>query len=764
MSVEAEQCPPRVATRNLIRGCPMAWLYSVTLFLSAALLFTVQPMFGKLVLPRLGGTPSVWNTCMVFFQAALLFGYLYAHASTTKLPGRRQLALHLAVLALPLCCLPLALPDRVWGVDESLPITWLLAAMVVSVGLPFLVLSTTNPTLQVWFAASKSAGSKDPYFLYAASNAGSFLGLFGYPLLIEPTLTLSQQVWWWAIGYGCLALLIGFCALLTWRTQSWTHWSHLVEGPEPASLGQEVHGSEASSSAASDRVTWKQRGQWFGLALIPSSLMLGVTTFLSSDVASFPLLWVIPLGIYLATFILAFAQRLRIKRAVITRWTPLVVLPVVVLQALCGSLTTHWSIYVFNLAAFFLLAMVCHGRLADMRPSSRHLTEFYLWLSVGGVAGGVFNSLIAPFLFVTPLEYAIAITLACVALPAQGTPRTTWGARLMDAVLPLATGGAFLMIGLAMTFRPFPYAFVAALVVPCVAGLTFSRRPARFAMTVFAIVMAGAFLRGVSEDVIFWERGFFGANRVVAELAPERHVLVHGTTIHGWQFQDDRRAEPMTYYHRSGPLGALFNHYRDREELNVAVLGLGCGTTMAYHQGDWRFTFYEIDPMVVKIAEDPRLFTYLSSHQGDYSVVLGDARLKLEEQSDQRFDAMLLDAFSSDVVPVHLLTREAMQVYSRHLNDDGVIAFHVSNRYMDLIPIVGALAHDAGMSAIQMVDDVKSADEAMEKTASIYVFVSPSRATLESLVDDPRARWVEPSAVQPWTDDYTNILKAFRHW
>ena len=198
--------------------------------------------------------------------------------------------------------------------------------------------------------------------------------------------------------------------------------------------------------------------------------------------------------------------------------------------------------------------------------------------------------------------------------------------------------------------------------------------------------------------------------------------------------------------------------------MNVAVLGLGCGTTMAYHQGDWRFTFYEIDPMVVKIAEDPRLFTYLSSHQGDYSVVLGDARLKLEEQSDQRFDAMLLDAFSSDVVPVHLLTREAMQVYSRHLNDDGVIAFHVSNRYMDLIPIVGALAHDAGMSAIQMVDDVKSADEAMEKTASIYVFVSPSRATLESLVDDPRARWVEPSAVQPWTDDYTNILKAFRHW
>lgn len=741
----------------------MAWLYGVTLFLSAALLFTVQPMFGKLVLPRLGGTPAVWNTCMVFFQAALLFGYLYAHASTTKLPGRRQLALHGLVLLLPLLFLPLALPSRIWGLDETTPIPWLLAAMTVSVGIPFLILSTTNPTLQVWFAASKSEGSKDPYFLYAASNAGSFLGLFGYPLLIEPVFTLSQQVTLWTVGYVALATLIGVCAFVTWKNQSWRAWAHFDEAPTaPDPSADRLAPASSSADAVLERqVTWKQRGTWLVLALIPSSLMLGVTTFLTSDVASFPLLWVIPLGIYLATFILAFAQKLRINRSIITRWTPLVVLPVVVLQSLCGSLSAHWSVFVFNLLAFFLLAMVCHGRLADMRPSSKHLTEFYLWLSVGGVLGGAFNSLIAPFLFVTPLEYSLAITLACAALPVRGTFRTGWGARLMDGVLPLATGAAFLALGLVLSFKPFPYGFLYAVIIPCLAGLLFARRPTRLALMILAVVGSGAVLRTVSEDVLFWDRGFFGANRVVSEIEPSRHVLVHGTTIHGWQFQDHRKAEPMTYYHRSGPLGSLFQQYSQRNDVNVAVLGLGCGTTMAYHQEGWRFTFYEIDPMVVRIAEDPKLFTYLPSHQGDYEIVLGDARLKLEQQESRRYDAMLLDAFSSDSVPVHLLTREAMQAYRKHLKPNGIIAFHVSNRYMDLIPIVGALAHDAGMTAVSFLDPADDETE-VEKTASMYVFVSPRRETLEPFLVDSRVKILEPTDSEPWTDDYTNILKAMK--
>lgn len=740
--------------------CVMAWLYGVTLFLSAALLFTVQPMFGKLVLPRLGGTPSVWNTCMVFFQAALLFGYLYAHASTTKLPGRRQLAVHSLVLLLPLLFLPLSLPSQIWGMDETTPIAWLLAAMTVSVGVPFLVLSTTNPTLQVWFAASKSAGSKDPYFLYAASNAGSFLGLFGYPLLIEPTLTLSQQLTLWTFGYASLACLIAVCAIATWKNQSWGAWAHFDETTHTPESALETSGN--SDPKANHAVTWKERGTWFVLALIPSSLMLGVTTFLASDVASFPLLWVIPLGIYLATFILAFAQKLRINRSLITRWTPLVVLPVVVLQALCGNLTAHWSIYVFNLLAFFLLAMVCHGRLADMRPSNKHLTEFYLWLSIGGVAGGAFNSLVAPFLFVTPLEYALAITFACAALPVLGEYRKGWGAYLMDILLPLATGGAFLILGLLLVFKPFPYGFIWALVLPCAAGMLFAKRPIRLALTVLAVVGSGAVLRSVSEEILFWDRGFFGANRVVAEANPARHVLVHGTTIHGWQYQDERKMEPMTYYHRSGPLGSLFKQYEGRSDVNVAVLGLGCGTTMAYHQEGWRFTFYEIDPMVVEIAENPNLFTYLPSHQGDYEIVLGDARLKLEQESNRQYDAMLLDAFSSDSVPVHLLTREAMQAYSKHLKPDGLIAFHVSNRYLDLIPIVGALAEDANMTAVSFLDSADDEETGVEKTASMYVFVAPKRATLEPFLSDSRVKLLEPKGMTPWTDDYTNILKAMK--
>ena len=738
----------------------MAWLFGITMFSSAALLFTVQPMFAKLVLPTLGGTPSVWNTCMVFFQAMLLLGYVYAHASTGRLSGRRQLIGHLVLLVAPLACLPLALPNSLPWSPATAPTAWLMAALAVSIGLPFLVLATTTPTLQVWFAASGHPRASDPYFLYAASNAGSFVGLFGYPLVIEPLLGLGDQLVWWSFAYGALMLAIGGCALAVWRRQAWRSWHEpTVVTTDEAAASASVTISELDRSTP----TWKLRATWFGLAVVPSSLMLGVTTFLTTDVASFPLLWVIPLGLYLASFVLAFAQKFRIPQRLVVRWTPLIVLPVVATHAFATGSLVHWSTYVLNLAAFFLLALLCHGRLADHRPSPKHLTEFYLWLSVGGVAGGVFNSLIAPHLFVTSLEYSVAIVLGCLALPMSTTIARSRGDRAFDLLLPVLTGAACLAVGLAMLFNPFPYAFVVALVLPCVVALSLSRRPLRFALAVAAIFAAGLGTRMASEEVLFWERGFFGANRVVAARDSDRHLLIHGTTFHGWQFRDERSREPLSYYHRTGPLGRMFKGLQDRDDLRIAAIGLGCGTVMAYHRPGWRFRFYEIDPMVVRIAEDPALFTYLSTHAGDYDVVLGDARSELTGEVNGNYDVMVMDAFSSDMIPVHLLTREAMMIYRRHLSERGVIAFHVSNRYLDLVPIIGNLAADGGLHAVVLTDMIDAERQAAGSTSSTYVFVSPTRESLAYLSDDPRAEWsATDSHAIPWTDDHCHVLEALR--
>ncbi|HRE99868.1 MAG TPA: fused MFS/spermidine synthase [Pirellulaceae bacterium] len=732
----------------------MAWLFGFTLFTSAALLFTVQPMFAKLVLPRLGGTPSVWNTCMVFFQAMLLFGYLYAHGSTRRLPGRRQLVFHGLMLSLPLLLLPLALPESLPWDAATAPTAWLLGALAVSVGLPFLMLSTTNPTLQVWFAASGHPRAKDPYFLYAASNAGSFLGLFGYPFLVEPMLGLSTQLKLWSVGYLVLIGLIGTCALAVWRRQRWSGW-------ELPMLSSDETGTVSSPSALAPTV--RRRAAWFGLALIPSSLMLGVTTFLTTDVASFPLLWVIPLGIYLATFIIAFAQKYRLSQMLVVRWTPLLVLPVVATQAFSAGLALHWSTYALNLGAFTALALLCHGRLADLRPGPKYLTEFYLWLSAGGVAGGIFNTLVAPHLFVSSAEYSLAIVCGCLALPASEKLSRQRIDRILDVVFPVLTGAACLAIGLALEFNPFPFAFVAALVVPCVFGLSFSRRPLRFGLAVAAIFGAGMICRSASEEVLFWERGFFGANRVVAERETDRHLLVHGTTYHGWQYQDERRDEPLSYYHRRGPLGRLFGSLESRHDLRVAAIGMGCGTVMAYHRPGWHFTFYEIDPIVVRIAENPELFSYLPSRRGAYDVVLGDARVELERAESGRYDVMVMDAFSSDMIPTHLLTREALATYRRHLAEEGIIAFHVSNRFLDLVPILDALAVDAGMHAVAMTDVAGASGEAEGRTTSIYVFLAERRETLDELASDERARRTDADATRrPWTDDRCNVLDAVR--
>lgn len=725
-------------------------LFAATLFLSAALLFVVQTMFAKMVLPELGGTPSVWNTCMAFFQATLLAGYLWAHLSTRRFAGRRHLLLQLIVVSLPVLMLPLALPSELPIDPVYQPSAWLLAAAVLSVGLPFLALATTNPTLQVWFAASGCSKSRDPYFLYAASNAGSFLGLIGYPLLLEPFLGLSEQWFVWTIGYGLLIGLQATCVFWLWRRQSWGRWAGVesVAGPER-------HELEASP-------TWRRRLTWLGLAAIPSSLMMGVTTFLTTDVASFPLLWVLPLGLYLATYILAFSARLKPSTTRVVQWLPWALLPVVATHALSGDLVHHWSTYVVHLLGFFVAALLCHGRLADLRPGARDLTEFYLWTSAGGVVGGVFNTLVAPVLFVTPVEYGLALVAVGFALP-MSSIRKGRIAGWLDVMMPLGLGVACLFLAGSPLTAASRWGYLAVILIPVLIGVTFVSRPMRFGLGIAAVFLAGLFSREGTKQVLCRERSFFGTNRVVATESPARHLLVHGTTFHGWQYRDERRSEPPAYYHRQGPLGVAFDRLADRGEVRVGVVGLGCGTIMAYHRPGWHFTFYEIDPAVVRIAENPEYFTYLADHQGEYEVVVGDARLQLERAKPQGFDLLVLDAFSSDTIPIHLMTREALAAYRRHLKPDGLLAFHISNRHLDLRPVLGALAQDAGLRAIAISDagDLSSITGAVERAPSRYVFLTGDRGVCSQLLEDPRAAEITiDSSRACWTDDRCHVLEA----
>jgi hypothetical protein len=734
------------------RGAILVGVFTVALFMSSTLLFLVQPMFAKMILPLLGGTPAVWNTAMLFFQAVLLGGYLYAHASIAWLGVRRQAALHLLIVALPLLILPISVPAD-WAPPNQGQTLWLLLLLCVSLGPPFFVVSSTAPLLQSWFATTRHRSSGDPYFLYAASNLGSMLSLLAYPLFVESRLRLADQTRVWTFGYGLFVVLIAGCAVAVWRRTRTEDRAVAVERPA------EVPVSEPLSLV--------RRLRWIALAFVPSSLMLGVTSYLTTDIASVPLLWIVPLSLYLLSFILVFSPTLARSRGPLVRVLPflLLALAVVILVKATGP---TWLMIPLHLGAFFAAAVVLHGELSRDRPSTRHLTQFYLWIAVGGVLGGLFNALIAPIVFNSVIEYPVAIVLAALLMPSYSSDPVYAKRSRLDVAIPLGVG--ILAVALALGVRAMgmePSQLTGRLLaigIPVVLILSFDRRPVRFGSGIAALLIAAALPIGTDERPVYSDRSFFSVHRVMEDPDGRYRELVHGNTIHGRQDLDpERTTTPLTYYHRTGPLGAVFpDILGPPEDLRVGVIGLGTGTMACYKRPGERWTFYEIDPQVERIARNPRLFTFLRDCAPEADVVLGDARLKLASAPDEGYGILVVDAFSSDSIPVHLVTREAVALYRSKLSPDGVLMFHISNRYLDLRPVLANLAADAGMVA-QVGEDLRDGGKVEGRTPSIWVAMAEDTSRLASLSDAPLWRPLPPDPRGTmWTDDFSNVLSVLR--
>ena len=703
-----------------------------TIFLGAALLFLLQLVFARLALPLLGGAPAVWNTAMVFYQAVLLAGYGYAHWMGRRGVSWRHLAIHAVVLLLPFAVLPFGIGSS-WQVPpEGSPIPWLLGLLAISVGAPFFALSTTSPLLQRWFSATGHTSARDPYFLYAASNAGSLAALLSYPLLIEPHTRIRDQAMAWAAAFALLGLLSILCGVLSKRGSS----------------------MPAGEAAAHENVgiTGSRRLRWLLCAAVPSSLMLSVTTYISSEIAAVPLLWVIPLALYLLTFILVFSKGRWLGGSARARILAPAVVAVVMVLAM-GSTTPMVLLVSLHLGCFFIAALACHGRLAEDRPDSRRLTEFYLWMSLGGVIGGAFNALLAPVIFTSLAEYPLMLLAACwLVLPEGKSPPR----HLIFALLPAAVAAG---IALGYPDGEGNPALRQILVfgIPSLLCFAMSRDRNRFVAAIAALLVVAHLLPGREMRSLHATRSFFGIHRVTMDSKREFHYLFHGKTVHGLQSLDRaRRRVPLGYYHPKGPLGDVF---ASRADGPVAAVGMGTGAVAAYGKTGQEFVFYEIDPEVKAIATDSRYFSYLADSPADLRVVIGDARLKLATAPDGHYDLIVLDAYGSDSVPVHLLTREALQLYLRKLAPGGVIAFHVSNLHLDLRPVVATLAEDAGLDCIFRED----ADFPEEGAAKGHW---PSRWAVMSLPGDlqmpgPPGRWehLDTNPRLPvWTDDHSSIL------
>jgi hypothetical protein len=715
-------------------------LFTITIFLGAVLVFGVQPIAARMLLPSFGGSPAVWSAASVFFQVALLAGYGYSFVLTRTVRPRRQPIAHFLALAAPLLFLPLSLP-LLTTPDGLSPALSVLGLLTVSLGVPFAVASTTGPLLQRWFSYTGHRAGRDPYFLYAASNAGSLLVLLSYPFLIEPRLGLDEQSVAWSIGYLLFAVLSVACAVIVLRRAPVT----VQDDPDHVVMASQVPGP-----------TWRARARWVAMAAVPSALSLGATAYISTDIAAVPLLWIVPLSLYLLSFIIAFSTRIRLTSSHAGRLLPWVAAAVVIPSGGLLELPV-WAIITLHLSFLFVAATMCHTRLAEERPSTTHLTEFYLLVAVGGALGGIFVSLVAPLLFDAVWEYPIAIALALLLRPAYRR-RPSLRTMVAAAFIVLA---ALVVSGLGSAESSVLHSAVPALALAMalfVVLLAMSYVRPVLAVAVFAILGVSVWGGGTS---IYTDRTFFGVYRVTA--AENQHSLVHGTTLHGMQHLDPSRgAMATTYFHRTGPIGQVFAARTDVIE-RVAVVGLGVGTLASYGEAGQDFTFFEIDPAMVEIARDPALFTFLSDSAADIEVVVADGRLGLAGDS-RSYDLLIMDAFSSDAVPVHLLTQEAVATYVERLAPGGLIAMNISNRYLDLEPVVGRVAASLGMSTLVQHDTVIAADEMADgKSMSRWVIMASDPADLRPF--DTDARWATPR-VDPhgrtWTDDFSDILAALR--
>jgi hypothetical protein len=723
-------------------------LFGVSIFGSAALLFAVQPMVARMLLPRLGGSPAVWTTCVLFFQSTLLLGYIYAHIAVRRLTPRRQVLFHLAILSGALLVLPITVAAGA-PPGSGTPVWWLLTALVISVGPPFVVLASTTPLLQGWLSLLRGPSARDPYFLYSASSAGSLTGLLIYPFLVEPALRLADQSRVWAAAYCAVGLLIGCCGTLLLQFRS---------GEMPA-LAHDDDGADAHRGQGGRG--WRERLLWLALSFAPASLMLGVTQHISMEIAAIPLLWVIPLALYLLTFSLTFARRPPIPRRWMTRLLPVSIAAAIAALIVRGDQRTLVAVH---LATFFLAAMVCHRELAERRPAVRDLTAFYLWMATGGALGGLFNTLVAPAVFTTVVEYPLVLGLVALLRPSPGWG---WWGREPDAIVfgvPLVAGGMGLVAWNAGLISGGLPAVATTYLMALLGGLAFANRVRPFAVTIALILVLDTAIMPLTgrNRVVHAARSFFGVHRVVQNTPPTAHFLWHGNTLHGQQQLGERDAcVPTTYYDSSGPIGQLFAALDGRAH-RVAIIGLGSGSLACYARPGDHWTFYEIDPEIERIAKDGRYFTFLENSPGRIDVVLGDGRLALANAPPAAFHAIVVDAYGSDAIPVHLLTEEFVELMLSRLLPDGVVAFHVTSRHLDLEPVLAAVAARLRLEAHIQRDELATlAQRRAGKARSDWIVMAREAAALGPIVSDPRWRPARPGA-SSWTDDFSNVLDALK--
>ncbi len=733
-------------------------LFALAIFTSASLVFVVQPMVTKLVLPMLGGSPAVWNTAMVFFQAALLVGYGYAHGLQRIRSIKVQVAVHLGLLVLAALFLPLHINGWLGDPDPAAPIGWLLATLTLSVGVPFAVLSATAPLLQAWFARVRAGypDGKNPYVLYAASNLGSFLALLSYPILIEPLTTLTGQMMGWSGGYAAFLLMVGALAFVVWSRR-------LDRAAEPAPL------------AVTAPIPWREKGILILVAAAPSSLMLGVTAHLSTDVASAPFLWVIPLALYLLTFVIAFQARPWIPLP-ITLVAQAAVGSVCVLVVAFGTLDIRIA-FAIHILAFFLSALMCHQTLAARRPPADRLTEFYLLLSIGGVVGGAFTALLAPTIFELVWEYPLVLVLVGLVRPWDRSRLRgeEVGALVAAAVLTAAAAGLswWLTTDTAAWGRLWAMApgieihtLCLLLLAPAVVCAFLMRDRAQAFTVILAMIAISTQYVARGYNYSYTERSFFGVMRVANQPDPRMggdvHVLMHGTTLHGSQARDPaHECEPTLYYNPLTPIGQSTGIIQTRGPANIGVVGQGSGAMAAYKRAEDTMTYFEIDPMVDRLSRDPKWFTYISNcAEGEIRTVLGDARLTLAKEPVGTYDLLIIDAFSSDAVPTHLLTVEAIEGYLKLLKPRGVVLLHLSNRNLEIVLPTIAAARALGKPSLHGLYLQDSSRPVMEVASTEVVVISPTEAGLADFRGGTGWKTVSETSVRPWTDDYVNLSGA----
>jgi spermidine synthase len=736
------------ATRNRL----VLAVYTASIFASALLLFSVQPLFTKMILPRLGGSPAVWSVAMVFFQSLLLGGYAYAHYLMTFRNRLIPILVHLTLLIAALLTLPLAIGASWSSPPETGYQFWLLGLFTATIGLPFFALAANNPLLQAWFVRTGHPDGRDPYFLYASSNIGSFLALLSYPLLLEPMFSLQTQNRMWTCGYGLLILLIASCGVLLLRAPS-----------HPLSEGN-------ASSPATPAPSWALRGRWIFLAAVPSGLLIAVTAHISTDVAAVPLLWVLPLALYLLTWVLVFQPRPLLPHRLMMQLQPLAIISIVILLSAGGERNLLFLLG-GHLICFFVIAMTCHGELARTRPAAHHLTGFYVALSFGGMLGGMFAGLIAPFSFSWIAEYPILLALAALCRPRQDplavpSQRWYWPVLIVVAVALLATS---YLSGEAMQWLD-------SLRTPLIRSIAVAAMIAVIMLRVdrwkFAATVALALLliRILPDDLGRGEtvRSFFGVHKILVTEDGRYHLLIHGTTVHGAEkvLNDDGtpitgRPEPIAYYYKEGGIGRAIAAVRARKgaPLRAAVIGLGSAALACASEPGENWKFFEIDQAVVDIARDPNHFSFIQKCQPDLQPVMGDARLTFAKEPDGVYDLIVIDAYSSDAIPIHLATREAMKIYTDKLAPHGAIVVHVSNQHLELASVIVGIADANGLKSwVYLNDPHRNAEYIFPNNV---VISAREEADVGGIAKGGAWTAAVPDKLQRiWTDDYSNVLGA----